>query len=442
VNVAAEAVLLLVAATLCATAAFDRRVLRGALQAGLIAAAGFAVWAGSGAAAEVAFTLVLMAVIASLSTRFAGEFRSSGQAERVAREAAERRRELLDAVRPLPDLDLRAAAEVTTAALRALGAVAAGVVVVRDDRVVPVDLNGVPPADRLLRVGEGVSGRAIAEDRTLVFHDYQDLPERFDHLPELRSTVSTPIHIGTEVVGAIMAARGEPGPPTSGEVEVIEVLAAHLGAVLATRRQMENQRTLLRRMGRLETMRSAFVDEVSDELRDPLTVIRGAADALRRHGDELPEEDRRRLVDRLCLRADELRDIVNALLDFSRSQADQRAPAIQRSRLGELLSTFGGRLLFDGAAPVDVEVEVDTPLARSAIELILGGHVARAHVSITEGDVELAIQRDDPGRPTVVRSLVAQLAVEAGATFRDEGAPTLRLPRPAAAGTTGEGGAP
>lgn len=433
-DVAVEALLLVLAAAMFATSAIAVPALRRSLQTLVAALAVLGAVLADWTLADTLMVWALLAILAAVSTSYATEFRRSGQAESEARRAAERRTELLEAVRTLPELDLHGAAQVTTAALRAFGAIASGVVVVRDGRIVPIDLNGVPPIERLLRVGEGVSGRAVAEGRTLVFEDYQELPERFDHLQELRSTISTPIKVGDEVVGAIMAAQTHSGRPTEGQIEVAEVLAAHLGAMLATRRQLENRRNLLERMDRLEAMRSAFVEEVSDELRDPLTIIRGAGHTMRRHSEDLRDEDRQRLLERLCAQADELRAVVDALLDFSRVQASQRDPELELVSIRQLLGTFGARVSLRGTPPLDVQVEVDVTLTRHAVDLLLGERIADIDITIADRSVEIAFRDAGSDRPALVRSLAEQLVVEAGGTLRFEAVPTLRLPRPAHAG--------
>ncbi len=429
-DAAAEALLLILAAAMIATSAIAVPALRRTLQTGISVVAVLGAILSGWVLADVLMLWALVFVLAAVSTSYATEFRRSGQAENEARKAAERRTELLEAVRALPELDLHGAAQVTTAALRAFGAVASGVVVVRDDRIVPIDLNGVPPIERLLRVGEGVSGRAVAEGRTLVFEDYQELPERFDHLHNLRSTISTPIRVGDEVVGAVMAAQVQSGPPTEGQIEVTEVLATHLGAVIATRRQLENRRNLLERMDRLEAMRSAFVEEVSDELRDPLTIIRGAGHTMRKHSQDLRDEDREHLLERLCAQADELRSVVDALLDFSRVQSQQNEPELAVVSIRQLLGTFGARVNLRGSLPIDVQVEVDVTLTRHAVDLLLADRIAEVDIVVSEGSVAIRFCEAGLERPAVVRSLAQQLMVEAGGTLRFEDAPTLVLPRP------------
>ena len=430
-DAAAEALLLMLAAATFASSVVTPPAIRRSIQALVVALAVLGAVLSEWALADIVMVGAFVFVLAAVSTSYATEFRRSGQAQSEARKAAERRTALLEAVRALPELDLHGAAQVATAALRAFGAVASGVVVVRDDRIVPIDLNGVPPIERLLRVGEGVSGRAVAEGRTLVFEDYQELPERFHHLRQLRSTISTPIKVGDEVVGAVMAAQIQPGRPTEGQIEVAEVLAAHLGAMLATRQQLENRRNLLERMDGLEAMRSAFVEEVSDELRDPLTIIRGVGHTMRRHSQDLREEDLRLLLERLCAQADELRSVVDALLDFSRVQASQRGPELAPVSVRQLLGTFGSRVSLRGTPPLDVQVEVDATLTRQAVDLLLADRIAEIDITVSDRSVEIAFCDAGLERPALVRSLAEQLVVEAGGTLRFEEVPTLLLPRPA-----------
>jgi len=434
VNVVVEAGLLLIATALCATTGLTSRVVRSCVQVSIIAVTVVSAIALGVAAIDVAFVGTLLLLVTAVATNYSTEFRRSGQAEQEARQAAERRTALLEAVRALPELHLREAAQIATAALRTLGAAGAGVAVVRDDRVVPIELDGIPPVENLLRVGQGVTGRAIAEKRTAVVEDYRQLADRLPDREHIRSAIAAPIHVGDDVVGAVMAVRDRPGVPTDGQIEVAEVLAAHLGAVVATRRQLDNQRTLLRQMDRLDAMRNAFVKEVSDELRDPLTIIRGAGHTIRRHGEELHDDDRRYLLGRLCDKAEELRNVVTALLDFSRFQASHREPERRSVSLRELLATFGERDLLDVSVPLDTQVSVDVALMRHAVALLLDQHSADVEMSLTDESVMVAFHLEDGDRHTLIRSLVAQLAVEAGGTLRFVDVPTLVLPRTHPAG--------
>lgn len=431
VNEAVHAGLLLAAALLCATAGTECPWRRGAVQTGvvIVVMAGLAV-AGTPLPAVV-LTGVLLVLVAIAVTRYAGELRRSSESDRRVREATERRSALLEAVQGLPELDLRSASRATTAALRAFGSDVSGIMLVRDGRLVPVDLHGVPPPERLQRIDEGLAGEAITSGRTVCIGDYQRYEDPLDEPGRDRvgAAIAAPIRVGEDVVGVVLWAADQPGAPSDAQVEIVEVLAAHLGAAITTRRQLDNQRLLLGRMDRLDAMRSAFAEEVSDELRDPLTIIRGAGHTLVTHGEELPTDDRRLLIERMCDTADELGHVVDALLDFSRFQAAHREPQVRNLDVGELLGPFADRVRVDQPESLAIEVAVDVVLVRHALELLVGDGRARIDVGVAATSVSLTLHLDVPVSYGIVTSLVAQLAAEAGAALRPDATPTLVLAR-------------
>lgn len=426
---AVAATLLLVAALLCATApvaAVRRRVF---LQVVLIAATTLAaVLAGLGPV-QTGFLGGMLVLIALAATTFASDLRQRTEDDRAAREAAERRVELLKIVRALPELEFKEAAQVTSEALRSLGFDGAGVALARSGRLVPVALEGIPPLDRLTRLEDGLAGRAVLEGRTVSLADYRRSPARLAGRDEIRAVIAAPVYEQGQPSGVVMGVRHTAGEPPEADIEILEVMAAHLGAVLSTHQQLHNQRTLLARMDRLDAMRTAFAQEVSDELRDPLTLITGVGHTVLTHGDDLPAEDRQLLLDRMCTKAEELQGIIDALLDFSRFHSERRAPMVQRVTLGELFGPLSARVRFDDAVTVDIEVEVDVALARHAAELLLGERRGRIIVTADEHEVVLVFHLDTQDREGLLQSLVAQTVLEAGGGARFDGRPRLAFPR-------------
>ncbi len=429
---AVHAGLLVVAAVLCALWVVPSVLLRRALRTALIVTTALAAYLTGGSWAEALLILALLTIIGLSLGRYSNDLRRSEQAEGQARRDAERRAQLLEAVRNLPELDLPSAARATAAALRSFGANGSGVAMIHDDRLVPVELDNLPPVERLLRVGEGVVGTAAARGETFWLEDYQQLEARLPDRDHVRTAYATPIRVEGDVVGVVFATKPQPGGPTSDELEVAEVLASHLGAVVATRRQLDNQRLLLARLGRLDAMRTAFAEEVSDELRDPLTFIRSAGHTMRAHGERLPADDRIRLLDRLADRSMDLRLVIDALLDFSRFQASDRQPEVRPLSLRELVAPLPSRFRVDPSAAMETEVTIDVGLVRQAIEVLVPEVAAAIEVEVHEASVAIVLRPRDPeGHPGLVRSLAAQLLAEAGASLAEDPVPVLILPRAA-----------
>jgi K+-sensing histidine kinase KdpD len=389
-------------------------------------------------AADVLLPLVLLVSIGILATTLARELVDIRGAERRARRDAQRRTELLTAVRALPGSSLEEASAAACSTMRALGFDAAGCAVRHGDHVVTLHIDGLPPIPRPLAVGEGLAGTCIAEDRTIVIGDYQADDRRLDARTHIGSAVVVPIRVDGRAVGSLMGARTERGDPSEAEVEVAEVLAAHLSAVFSTDRTVRRQRELLARMEQLDTMRSGFVAQVSDELRDPLTVVRGIAETLVAHGPVLDHDRRVQLFDRMGSQTDQLRRTIDALLDFSRFQSSRPEPAIGPILVWDLLLPIRRSTDAEVVASEDVlatMVHVDAELVDHTLELLLGATAVqraapRLEVTGDGGAVRIAVHADTEGNaaPTLVRSLAAQLLVMAGGELDHDPAPVLVLP--------------
>jgi two-component system phosphate regulon sensor histidine kinase PhoR len=145
--------------------------------------------------------------------------------------------------------------------------------------------------------------------------------------------------------------------------------------------------------------RDLFVALTSHELRTPVTVIKGYADTLNSHWDELPEYERRHATDVIGQRAGELARLVDRLL----SAADQTGPAagspptpfdlVEALRVAErdLPTALRRRLV--------VRLPVDLPKAvgdRSTITTILTELVTNADKYSPDGSpIELTAHGDE-----------------------------------------------
>jgi K+-sensing histidine kinase KdpD len=386
---------------------------------------------------DLLLPLVLLVSITVLATALARELVETRGAERRARRDAQRRAELLTAVRALPGASPEEASAAACSTMRVLGFDAAGCAVRRGEQVVTLHLDGLPPVEGALELGEGLAGACIAEDRTIVVGDYQTDPRRLRARAQVGSAVVVPIRVAGEPIGSLMGARMAPGEPRRAEVEVAEVLAAHLSAAFATDGTVRRQRELLARMEQLETMRSGFVAQVSDELRDPLTVVRGVAETLATHGPQLDAVRRTQLFERMAAQTDQLRRTIDALLDFSRFQSTRPEPTIGAIAVGDLLAPVRLNTDAELVMPEEaygVRVRVDAQLVRHALELLLAATGAvqappRLEVALDAGNVRIAVRADSEtsAPPTLVRSLAAQVLVVAGVELERDPVPVLRL---------------
>lgn len=423
-----EPFLPLVAAFVCSLAAVSRAHLRVPIQVGVIGVAAGLLLAADRSVFDVLLPVTLLSGTAFLADALADDLVEARRAEAAALAAAVRRNDLLSAIRELPPTDLADAAAAAGRTLRSLGFDAAGVGVIRRDDRLELYLDGMPETPGGQHRRDGVAGRAIAEDRTIVVADYQADPDRLAGLSEVGSAVVVPIRVDGRPAGAVMGARHVATEPAPFEVEVVEVVAAHLGVVMDMDARLRRQRELLERMSRLDRMRTAFVSEVSDELRHPLTVIRGISETLLARDVDLRAGRREQLLHRMTTQTDRLRATIDALLDFSGFQASRPDPRLRPVALADLLDPVARSAdsTLESLPPVTVEVDVD--LVRHALELLVGsdGGGAESTIRVYRGDGEVRVELDepqqiDPTRPGIVRTLAAQLLVLGGARYDDRG---------------------
>lgn len=420
-------------------AVLDHLVVRAGLQViTIVLAAGAVGLAGSWV--DAGLVLVLLAAVATLASAYAGAHLASRARQRAARRDAERQAELLAAVQQLPTDAVDTAAQAVVRTLRELAYDGAGVELVRGDVLELVHIEGLP-AIRPPRRGEGFAWRCIEERATVTTDAYLGARGRRRDRPDVHAVVAAPILIGEEAVGAVVGMRLTAAAPTTAEVEVAEVLAAHLGGVLGRLRQEHRQREQLDRLQRLEHLRAGFVGAISAELRDPLADVRAVSATLvrmPRSADEPPAE----LLDLLGRRTDDLRRTVDTILEVSRFQAQRRSPVVGPVDVDTLLrpclEASDAILVTDPDEMAALgAVEVDAELVRHALELLLragpsrapgAGSDRRIAIRAVPGQVVLELDRIG-GSPTgVIRSLASQLLLAAGGGLDQGSGLALRLP--------------
>jgi GAF domain-containing protein len=411
-----------VAAASVSMSTMRRPWVRTAAQTLLVGGTGLVLLAGGPSidtsAGLVAFAgpLLLLVAITALSSALAGDLELARRRELATRRAAERRAALLEAVRQLTAAGRGETVDVTVDALRELGFPVAAVLLVEGEVLRARRVDGLDPRPDF---GQGVSGYALETGRTVVSPDYRNDELRLPGL-DLGAVVATPIVADGRTLGVVSVGLHEPGAPPMGDVEVVETLAAHLGGALAMQRVVDNQTALLGRLRDLDALRATFVDRVSEDLRDPLTVVRGAAQTLATNGERLPDDQRGELLDRLTTQAGDLNGTLEALLDFSRVQVGRGDPVPEPVDLLELLApplAGTGVEVHVVGRPV---VVVDRELAQRALELLRRGSIDLTRGLVGEVHdgtvtVDVRLRELDALQGGFARTLAEQLLVAAGA---------------------------
>lgn len=407
---------------------------RRAIQVVTIVAAGGLVLDAGWRPVDVVAVLVGLAVVAVVADRIAAELDVLREQHARERQQLERRVAMLTAVEALPDTHDEAIAEVV-ATVRSLAFDMAGVSFVRDGKLVGELLDGVvdlPP----LPPGRGLAWRSILEDRTITTRDYTAEPDRLDERTGVGPVVVVPIRVDGRPVGALMGARYADTRLTEVEIEVAEVLAAHLGSVLTALDRERRQAELLTRAARLDELRSSLIAAVSEEVRTPIAAVAGASEQLRSPAAVAGEPDATTAAALAHLRASaaELHTTVTTVLAVARRRLTRDAGDLEVVTLGELIAGITGAVVTSEPPGWDQRVRVVPGLVAHAVELLTGGTPAtplvHVHRATSDDDPVVTVRSQRTASPSpVVRSLAAQLLVAAGAELVGAEGVAIRLQR-------------
>ena len=186
-----------------------------------------------------------------------------------------------------------------------------------------------------------------------------------------------------------------------------ELLTAAVTAAAVTVRARKDERDRAEALAEIDRAKTAFFANVSHELRTPLTLILGPLEQSMALADQLPPDERERVVlaHRNGLR---LLKLVNSLLDFSRIEAGRVQASFQPTDLAaytaELASVFrsaiecaGLTLRFD-VVPLHEAVNID----RDMWERIVLNLLSNAFKFTFKGEICVAVQPSADGQAAEV----------------------------------------
>lgn len=338
----------------------------------------------------------------------------------AAREESRRRAELLATVaasaRSMSALETEQVFASVVTAVGRLGFEAADLCVIDDvtDTYEVVHAIGLPDSytQSVHPATEGMIAEVRRARATLAIPNYAGLP---GGIPQLRSdgyraVVSTPVwadgRIAATLTGGTHAARRV----SAEEIEAMELLAAQAGRALENAMRFEEERRTVERLEELDRLKQDFLDTVSHELRTPLTAIHGMGITLEKRWEEIDEDTRRGLVERLNANAEVLEEIITTLLDFSRLEGTPDVLEMADVDIRELVDDLLTRLshLFGETEP---EIAIEPALMLRGDRLLLG--------RVLENLVANAAKHTPPGTPITIAA--AEIEGEVEVSVSDEG---------------------
>jgi len=172
------------------------------------------------------------------------------------------------------------------------------------------------------------------------------------------------------------------------------------------------------RLRSVDEMKNAFLTAVSHELRTPLASVLGYGITLSQSDIDLPEEDRRDMLERLVRNARRLETLLGDLLDMDRMARGILEPRRHPTDLAELAHrVLENANLRDRSIAVDIEpvvVEVDAPMVERILENLLmnagkhtpSGTEVRLAIHRVEGGAIIAVDDQGHGVPDPLKESV------------------------------------
>jgi K+-sensing histidine kinase KdpD len=375
-------------------------------------------------AASVALRMGVLGILAYFASFLSRELREQVVGQRAERTESEKRANLLAivaaAARSMTTLDPEAVLGVIVASAEAIGFdVISFCLVDHSTRTYTISHGrGLPEVfdSSPLPVDAGLPGLVLAAERTVRLGGFGFGRPSHQVLQDagVAGAIGVPVWSRGEIAGVLAAGSRAERPIADQEMEALELLAQQAGRTLDNVRLFEEERAAVERLAQIDKLKDDFVSTVSHELRTPLTAIEGMGITLEHRWDDLRDDQRRALVERMNANSKALDTVIGTLLDFSRLEAGHVSVNAETLQFEELLRRVAMRMApvladhsFSAIIDDDLVVYADPALMERVVENLLSNATkhtpAGTRVSLTArlaGDaVEVRLADHGPGIP-------------------------------------------
>jgi PAS domain S-box-containing protein len=253
----------------------------------------------------------------------------------------------------------------------------------RDDIDVPVDLPlGTGLAGRAWQVGKPLWIRDVGQPQSLI-------SEETARSSRLHAALAIPVREGFETLGVLTVFADTVEDPEDELLALMSGIAAHIGQFVERRLVDDLQR-------QLERSKNEYLALIGHELRTPLTSISAYTELLREADEQTLVAEGPRLLEVIERNTNQLRQIINELMELSALDAGHADVQLAPMDLAEVVrdSLAKARAAVDGA-PLVIEEELPEQLVlpgdrkrlRQVVDNLLGNAVKYSpdggHIGVT-----------------------------------------------------------
>lgn len=184
-----------------------------------------------------------------------------------------------------------------------------------------------------LKMGEGIAGKAAAEARPLYVPDVRLDPAFITFDPAVRSLLVVPMISKDRVIGALCIDDDEPDAFSPDDGRLLTIAAAQAAVAIENAQLYENLKKRaeelakayeeLQALGRLQ---QEFVQNISHELRNPLTFIKGYVELLLEEAIGELNEQQRQSLQIVARRADTMTRLINNIISLQQVELESLRP--------------------------------------------------------------------------------------------------------------------
>jgi signal transduction histidine kinase len=220
----------------------------------------------------------------------------------------------------------------------------------------------------------------------------------------VRSLLVVPLVCLGEHIGAMAVFSGVPDAFDDEHVLLVEGLAAQVAGTIESARRYQA-------VTELEVLKSDFIARVSHELRTPITIMSGFLSTLLSHHDQLDQDARISMLERVDVATNRLSGLIDQLLMLSRLEAGVVAATIEPVNIGQALEEVRRQSAnperVDISCPDDLQMVTDRALlVRGLGFLVDNGLKYAGSCRIVATERQIDVVDNGPGIPQAERSRV------------------------------------